>query len=85
MDWPILVNLRLDPFERTGMPTGTGGSIFYKDWFAYEFWRFVFVQQVVGKLAQTALEFPPMQNGASFNLQQLKEELEKKMTSHATQ
>jgi arylsulfatase A-like enzyme len=85
VDWPILVNLRLDPFERTGMPNGTGGSIFYKDWFAYEFWRFVFVQQVVGKLAQTALEFPPMQKGASFNLQQLKEELEKKMASHAAQ
>ena len=85
VDWPILVNLRLDPFERTGMPTGTSGSIFYKDWFVYEFWRFVFVQQVVGKLAQTALDFPPMQKGASFNLQQLKEELEKKMASHAAQ
>jgi arylsulfatase len=85
VDWPILLNLRLDPFERTGMPNGTGGSIFYKDWFVYEFWRFVFVQQVVGKLAQTALEFPPMQKGASFNLQALKEELDKKMASHASQ
>jgi arylsulfatase A-like enzyme len=85
VDWPILLNLRLDPFERTGMPNGTGGSIFYKDWFVYEFWRFVFVQQVVGKLAQTALEYPPMQKGASFNLQALKEELDKKMASHASQ
>jgi arylsulfatase A-like enzyme len=85
VDWPILVNLRLDPFERTGMPNGVGGSIFYKDWFVYEFWRFVFVQQVVGKLAMTALEYPPMQKGASFNLQQLKEELDAKMASHASQ
>jgi len=85
VDWPILVNLRLDPFERTGLPTASGGSLFYKDWFVYEFWRFVFVQQVVGKLAQTALEFPPMQKGASFNLSQLKEELDKKMASHAAQ
>jgi hypothetical protein len=53
--------------------------------FVYEFWRFVFVQQVVGKLAQTALDFPPMQKGASFNLQALKEELDKKMASHASQ
>jgi hypothetical protein len=75
----------LDPFERTGMPNGTGGSIFYKDWFVYEFWRFVFVQQVVGKLALTALDFPPMQKGASFNLQALKEELDKKIASHASQ
>src|SRR5207253_3877801 len=54
-DWPILVNLRLDPFERTGLT----GSLFYKDWFAYEFWRFTFVQQEVGKYAQTFIEFPP--------------------------
>ena len=45
----------------------------------YEFWRFVFVQQQVGKLAQTALEYPPMQRGASFNLDALKAELAKKM------
>jgi arylsulfatase len=85
VDWPILVNLRLDPFERTGMPTASGGSLFFKDWFVYEFWRFVFVQQVVGKLAQTAIDFPPMQKGASFNLSQLKEELEKKIAAHASQ
>ncbi len=85
VDWPILTNLRLDPFERTGMPTATGGSLYYKDWFVYEFWRFVFVQQVVGKLAQTALEFPPMQKGASFNLSQLKEELDKKIAAQGAQ
>ena len=78
VDWPILVNLRLDPFERTGIT----GSINYYNWFAYQFWRFVFVQQQVGKLAQSALDFPPMQKGASFNLQALKEELDKKMESH---
>jgi arylsulfatase A-like enzyme len=82
VDWPILVNLRLDPFERTGMPSGSDGSIMYFDWFAYQFWRFVFVQQQVGKLAQTALDFPPMQEGASFNLQALKAELDKKMQAN---
>jgi arylsulfatase len=85
VDWPILVNLRLDPFERTGMPTATSGSIFYKDWFEYEFWRFVFVQQVVGKLAMTALDFPPMQKGASFNLSQLKAELDAKIAAKAAE
>ena len=64
------------------MPTATGGSLYYKDWFVYEFWRFVFVQQVVGKLAQTALDYPPMQKGASFNLEQLKQELDKKIAAH---
>ncbi len=75
VDWPILTNLRLDPFERTGMKD----SLYYKDWFNWEFWRFTFVQQELGKAAQTFLEFPPMQAGASFNLSALKAELEKKM------
>jgi arylsulfatase A-like enzyme len=81
VDWPILVNLRLDPFERTGLT----GSLFYKDWFAFEFWRFVFVGRAVGEYAQTFIEFPPMQAGASFNLGAVKEEIEKKIKSHAAQ
>ena len=76
VDWPILVNLRLDPYERTGMPDGKGGSLAYYNWFAYEFWRFVFVQQVVGKAAQTLIEFPPMQKGASFNMAAVKAQIE---------
>jgi arylsulfatase A-like enzyme len=76
VDWPILTNLRLDPFERTGMPSGDKGSLGYYNWFAYEFWRFQFVQQEVGKLAQTAIEFPPMQKGASFNLEAVKAQIE---------
>jgi arylsulfatase A-like enzyme len=76
VDWPILVNLRLDPFERTGMPDGKGGSLAYYNWFAYEFWRFVFVQQEVAKAAQTFIEFPPMQKGASFNMEAVKAQIE---------
>jgi arylsulfatase A-like enzyme len=79
VDWPILCNLRLDPFERTGMPNGANGSLAYYNWFVYEFWRFTFVQQEVGKYAQTFLEYPPMQEGASFNMSALKAEMEKKM------
>jgi hypothetical protein len=80
VDWPVLTNLRLDPFERTGMYNGRDtGSIAYSNWFTFEFWRFVFVQQVVGKLAQTAIEFPPMQAGASFNLEAIKAQIQKAM------
>ena len=77
VDWPILVNLRLDPFERTGI----SGSLAYYNWFVYEFWRFVFVKQEVGKYAQTFIDLPPLQKGASFNLEALKQELEKRMES----
>jgi hypothetical protein len=82
VDWPILTNIRLDPFERTGLPNGDKGSLAFYNWFAYEFWRFQFVQQEVGKLAQTAIEFPPMQKGASFNLEAVKAQIEKAIQSH---
>lgn len=78
-DIPILTNLRLDPFERTGFT----GSVEYFQWFKFEFWRFVYVQQEVGKLAKTALEFPPMQKGASFNLDAVKEQIESAIATHA--
>jgi arylsulfatase len=74
VDWPILVNLRLDPFERTSMPSQ---SMAQYQWFGFEFWRFVFVQEVVEKFAKSFLEFPPMQAPASFNLEAIKEKLAK--------
>jgi hypothetical protein len=57
--------------------------VFAANWWGNEFWRFVLVQQEVGKLAQTAIAFPPMQKGASFNLEAVKEQIEKAMQAHA--
>ena len=82
VDAPSITNLRLDPFERLGNPAhGTleGAQGYFQEWFLYEFWRFVFVQQEVGKLAMTALEYPPMQKGASFNLDAVKAKIEEAM------
>src|SRR5881296_356372 len=78
LDVPQITNLRLDPFERTGWPdNGTKtGSQAYFEWFKYEFWRFVFVQEEVTKLAMTAVEYPPMQKGASFNLDAVKAKID---------
>ncbi|HEV3439782.1 MAG TPA: arylsulfatase [Gemmata sp.] len=79
VDAPSITNLRLDPFERLGFPVnGTldGAQGFFNQWFMYEFWRFVFVQEEVAKLAMTALEYPPMQKGASFNLDAVKAKIE---------
>ncbi len=81
VDVPYLTNLRLDPFERQGWPnngTKEGGQQYF-DWFKFQFWRFVFVQQVVGKELQTFIDYPPMQRGASFNLDAVKAEMAKKM------
>src|SRR5262245_46492884 len=77
VDWPLLVNVRLDPFERTGMQ----GSLEYASWFKCQFWRFVFVQEVVAKFGQTFIDFPPMQRGASFNLDAVKDQVVKAMHS----
>jgi arylsulfatase A-like enzyme len=79
LDWPGIYNLRLDPFEKMNI----GQSLFAADWWAFEFWRFVFIQQEVAKLAKTAVEFPPMQPGASFNLEAVKERVEKAMANRA--
>ena len=46
---------------------------------AAQFWRFVFLQREVAQYAQTFIEFPPMQRGASFNLEAVKAEIEERM------
>jgi hypothetical protein len=63
----------LDLFERTGLSK----SINYYNWCAFQFWRFVLVQDVVGKFAASFAEFPPMQKSASFNLDAIKEQVHK--------
>ena len=81
VDWPILVNLRLDPYERTGLPSSDRGSLAFYNWYAYEFWRFALVQQEVAKAAQTLVDFPPMQRGASFNLEAVKAQIQAAIAS----
>jgi arylsulfatase len=77
INMPILVNIKQDPFERTPISNLLEGAPGYMNEFlAREFWRFVYVQQKVGALAETAIEFPPMQKGASFNLSAVKAEIE---------
>jgi len=47
-----------------------------------ELWRFVYVQHQVIALAQTAIEFPPMQAPASFNLDAVKTQFEEAIKAH---
>jgi arylsulfatase A-like enzyme len=88
-DMPTIVNIRQDPFERTpsirGETTNTMGGGYMNDFYAREFWRFVMVQQYVGKLAMTAIDYPPMQAPASFNLQAIKEKIQEMMKEHEGQ
>ena len=79
-DMPTMVNLRQDPFERTpsirGENLNTLAGGYMNDFYAREFWRFVDVQEAVGKLAMTAIDYPPMQDPASFNLDAVKQKIE---------
>lgn len=77
LDMPVIYNIRQDPFERTPiLNVGEGAPAYMNDFYAREFWRFVFVQDLVGKLGETAVEFPPMQDPASFNLSEVKRKIE---------
>jgi arylsulfatase len=88
-DMPSLVNIRQDPFERTpnlrGESWNTSAPAYTNDFFAREFWRFVMVQQYVTKLAETAINYPPMQDPASFNLDAVKKKIDEMMKQHEGQ
>jgi arylsulfatase A-like enzyme len=88
-DMPTIVNLRQDPFERTpsirGETLNDLGGGYMNDFYAREFWRFVLVQQYVGKLAMTAIDYPPMQDPASFNLDEVKKKVDTMIKSHEGQ
>jgi arylsulfatase len=56
--WPILINLRADPYEVSYK------SSMYIRWFADNMWTFVPAQAYVGKFLSTFKEFPPVAGGS---------------------
>ncbi len=86
LDMPTMVNLRQDPFERTpsigGQSLNDQGGGYLNDFMAREFWRFVLVQERVATLAETAIDYPPMQDPASFNLDAIKKKIEAMIKEH---
>jgi len=88
-DMPSITNLRQDPFERTSTIRAetllNGGFGYVNDFYAREFWRFVVVQKAVAQLALTAIDYPPMQDPASFNLDAVKKKIEEMIKTHAAQ
>jgi arylsulfatase len=85
-DMPTIINIRQDPFERTpsirGETMNNMGGGYINDFLGREFWRFVLAQQAVAKLAETAIEFPPMQAPATFNLEAVKRQIEERIKAH---
>ena len=56
--WPIVINLRADPFEVSWK------SSMYTRWYGDNMWLFVPAQAFVGEFLQTFKEFPPVQGGS---------------------
>jgi arylsulfatase A-like enzyme len=88
-DMPTIVNLRQDPFERTPSIRGESmnelGGGYMNEFYAREFWRFVVVQKAVTQLAETAIEYPPMQAPASFNLAAVQAQVQEMIKAHEAQ
>src|SRR5262249_56592155 len=85
-DMPTPVNIRQDPFERTpsiqrqSMNDQAAG--YFNDFMGRNLWRFVYVQRRVTELAQSAIEYPPLQAPASFNLEAAKAPGEEQIRSN---
>jgi len=69
--WPVLVNLRMDPFERVPFE-----SQMYVRWFADQLWTFVPAQQIVGQFLATFKEFPQRQPVGSLSVDNVLKQLE---------
>ena len=85
-DMPKIYNIRQDPFERTPiMNFAEGAPAWFNEFFGREAWRFVFVQEVVLQLGETAVEYPPMQESASFSLTRVKAQIQQLMKTQKGQ
>ena len=62
--WPILINLRADPYE-VSME-----SAMYIRWFADNMWTFVPAQDIVGNFLMSFKDFPPVK-GSSLGIDEV--------------
>lgn len=69
--WPIVINLRADPFE------ASWHSALYIRWMADNMWLFVPAQQFVGQFLASFKEFPPV-GGSSLGIDNILERLKTK-------
>ena len=69
--WPIVINLRADPFEVSWK------SALYIRWMAENMWLFVPAQAYVGQFLQSFKEFPPV-GGSSLGIDNVLESLKTK-------
>jgi arylsulfatase len=76
---PRFYNLRQDPYEKVFDES----LDFMMSQEAPNLWRVVFLQQQVGKLGESLIAYPPMQKGASFGIDQVKEKIKEAIAAHS--
>ena len=54
----------------------------FEHFYGQNFWRLVYLQQEVAKLAETAIKYPPLQASASFNLDAVKKKVKEAQGAH---
>jgi len=69
---PKLYNLRMDPYERADIVSDQ-----YNDWIARNDYLLVKGQLQGAAFLQTFVQFPPSQRGSSFNIEGVREEVDK--------
>ena len=77
--FPKLFNLKTDPYERADVTSNT-----YYDWVLDHIWLFVPAQTYVARLLQSLGEFPPRQEPASFNIEQVMAKLKASIVGGST-
>jgi arylsulfatase A-like enzyme len=73
---PKIFNLRTDPYERADITSNT-----YYDWLFDHAFMLVPAQDYVGRFLATLKEYPPRQKAASFNLDEIMEQLKESQGS----
>jgi arylsulfatase len=68
--WPLVVNLRQDPFEVTP------DAAMYTRWHGDQMWLFVPAQAIVGKFLSTFKEYPPSQAVGSLSMEKVLKQLQ---------
>ncbi len=68
--WPLVVNLRQDPFEVTP------DAALYTRWLGDQMWLFVPAQAFVGQFLATFQEFPPSQAVGSLSVEKVLQQLQ---------
>ncbi len=69
---PKLFNLRMDPYERADIVSDQ-----YNDWLVRNDFLLVKAQLKAAALLETFVKYPPSQRGASFNLEGVREQVDK--------